>query len=176
MGRTTYVGPVRSLGGFYAQGPDAVLNIADATNTLSPTVAGHAGRLIKINDGSLTVTLPTIDATADGTSSGPSTDPNNANNQGTTFHFYVETVASALIFQTDGTDKFYGGILMHDADDDSVFGFSPAATNDVMTLNGTTTGGIVGTLVKFTVLTTAKYLVEGVVLGSGIIATPFSDS
>lgn len=177
MSRTTFTGPVRSLGGFYTQGPATVVNVPDATNTLTLTVADHAGRIIKTNDASLILTLPTISAAADPVSSGPAADPNNPNNQGASFYIFIETTATAVAIKTDGTDKFVGSVSLIDTDSSgAMFGYAPGASNDVINLNGTTQGGIAGSWVKITALTTAKYLVEGVLLASGVPATPFADA
>ena len=54
--------------------------------------------------------------------------------------------------------------------------FVPAATNDVISMNGTTTGGIANSYVEVTALATAEYMVQGVLIGSGTVATPFADS
>jgi hypothetical protein len=49
--------------------------------------------------------------------------------------------------------------------------------NDVLSMNGTTTGGIVGSVITVTALEAAQYLVHNtLILGSGTIVTPFSDS
>ena len=54
---------------------------------------------------------------------------------------------------------------------------SPAAANDVLSMNGTTTGGIVGSVITITALEEAQYLVHNtLILGSGAISTPFSDT
>jgi len=55
-------------------------------------------------------------------------------------------------------------------------GYAPGASNDVINLNGTTTGGISGTWVRITALKSLQYRVEGVLLGSGTVATPFADA
>ena len=55
--------------------------------------------------------------------------------------------------------------------------FQPASTNDVIRMNGTsTTGGDKNSYVQVTALATAEYMVQGVLIGSGTIATPFADS
>ena len=54
--------------------------------------------------------------------------------------------------------------------------FQPGATNDVISLNGGTTGGDKNSYVQVTALATAEYMVQGVLIGSGTIATPFADS
>lgn len=177
MAQTTFQGPVRSLNGFISTGPGNVVNIPDATNTLTLTVADHAGRIIKTNDASLILTLPTISAAANGASSGPGSDPSNPNNQGAEFYIFIETTASAVAIKTDGTDKFVGSLQMVATDAaGAMTAYAPGASNDVINLNGTTTGGIAGSWVRISALTTAKYRVEGVLLGSGAVATPFADA
>lgn len=177
MARTTFQGPVRSLGGFYSQGPNTVVNAPDGTNTLTLTVAANAGRTLRTNDATLIVTLPTINASADPASSGPGADPNTLNNIGATYRIYVDTTASALAIKTDGTDKFVGSLLMIDTDSSgAVTGYAPAASNDVINLNGTTTGGIAGSWIEITAVAALEYAVTGVLLGSGSVATPFADA
>ena len=177
MARTTFQGPVRSLGGFYTQGPNTVVNVPDATNTLTLTVADHAGRIIRTNDASLVLTLPTINASTDPVTSGPGANPDSVNNLGASFYVFVETAASALAIKTDGTDKFVGSVLMVDTDTaGATTGYAPAATNDVINLNGTTQGGIAGSWVKITAVDALKWMVEGVLLGSSTVQTPFADA
>jgi hypothetical protein len=177
MAQTTFQGPVRSLAGFYSQGPATVVNLANGTNTVTLDVATYAGKTIRTNDATLVITLPTINATANPVTSGPGQDPNTVNNVGTSYTFVVETAATALSIVTDGTDKFVGSMLMVDTDSSgAVTAFAPASTNDVITFNGTTTGGIAGTTVTVTVLAANKYMVTGVALASGSVVTPFADA
>lgn len=177
MSRTTFQGPVRSLGGFYTQGPNTSVNLADGTNTVTLDVANYAGRTIRTNDATLIITLPTIIATADPASSGPGADPSTTNNIGTTYRIFIETTASAVAIKTDGVDKFVGSILMVDTDSAGILvGYVPSATNDVINLNGTTTGGISGSWIEITTLAANKYAVSGILLGSGTVATPFADA
>jgi hypothetical protein len=177
MARTTFQGPVRSLAGFYSQGPDTVVNLANGTNTVTLDVATYAGKVIRTNDATLVITLPTINATANPTSSGPGQNPSTANNVGTTYTFVVETTATAVAIKTNGTDKFVGSLLMVDTDSSgATTGYAPAASNDVINLDGTTTGGIAGSTITVTVLAANKYMVTGVLLGSGSVATPFADA
>jgi len=177
MALTTFQGPVRSLNGFYAQGPGSVVNVANGTNTLSLTVAAHAGKVIRTNDATLILTLPAIVATADSASAGPGSDPNTLNNIGTTYTFVIETAATAVAIKTDGTDKFVGSLAIVATDAaGATTAYAPAASNDVINLNGTTTGGAAGSIITITALASLKYLVQGVLLGSGTIATPFADA
>lgn len=179
MARTTFQGPVRSLGGIYQQGPATVVEITSST-TLNPT--DHAGRIISVG-GSLaaavTLTLPAINVTANPTTSGPGQDPSTANNEGVTYTIWVPTTisTSSLKIGTNGTDKFVGSLLSVDTDSSgAVVGFTAGASNDFINLNGTTTGGVAGTWVQIVAIAANKYMVTGVVNGSGTVATPFADS
>lgn len=177
MALSTFEGPVRSLGGFYSQGPNTVINLPNNTNTITLDVPTYAGKLIRTNDATLVITLPTIVTTASAASAGPGVDPNTLNNVGTSYTFFIETAATTLNITTDGTDKFVGSLLMVATDAaGATTGYAPAASNDYIKLNGTTTGGIAGSWVRCTVLAANKYYVEGVLLGSGTVATPFADS
>jgi hypothetical protein len=109
--------------------------------------------------------------------SGPGQDPNTVNNVGTTYTFVIETAATAVAIKTDGTDKFVGSMMMVDTDSaGAVTAFAPAAANDVINLNGTTTGGRAGSTITVTVLAANKYMVSGVLLASGDVVTPFADA
>lgn len=176
MARTSFQGPVRSLGGFYTQGPDTVINLANGTNTVTLDVASYAGRVIRTNDATLVITLPSINTTANSPNNGPGTPPATLNNIGTSYTFFVETTGSALTIKTDGTDKFVGSLSLVDTDDAATLSYAPAASNDVITMNGTTTGGIAGSIITVTALAAAKYMVTGTVLASGTVATPFADA
>ena len=67
--------------------------------------------------------------------------------------------------------------IMIGVDDGSKKAFVPGATNDVITMNGSTKGGIVGSIVSFTAIDTATYLVHSsLLIGSGTIVTPFADA
>ena len=173
MANTTFDGPVRSKNGFINLGPGMTKSLT-ADTTL--TVQEHAGRILLLNDADGKFTLPSINVNADSAVAGPGSDPNNLNNIGASFYFYVETLATDLDIKTDGTDKFKGAILIG-VDDGAKKAFVPAATNDVITMNGTTKGGIVGSVVQITAIDTATYLVHNsLLIGSGSIETPFADA
>jgi len=179
MARTTFQGPVRSLAGIYQQGPATVVEVT-ASATLNPT--DYAGRIISVG-GSLAanvvLTLPAINVTANPTTSGPGQDPSTANNEGVTYTIWVPTTisTSSLKIGTNGTDKFVGSLLSVDTDTSgAMVGFTAAASNDFINLNGTTTGGVAGTWIQIVAIAANKYMVTGVVLGSGTVATPFADS
>ena len=179
MARTTFQGPVRSLGGLYQQGPSTIVAITSST-TLDPVA--HGGRIISVG-GSLaanvTLTLPAINTSANPSSSGPGQDPNTINNQGVVYTIWVPTTisTSSLKIGTNGTDKFVGTILGVDTDStNALVAYTAGSTNDFINFNGTTTGGVAGTWVQIFALAANKYVVNGIALGSGTVATPFADS
>lgn len=179
MARTTFQGPVRSLGGIYQQGPATVVAVT-ASVTLDPT--NYAGRIISVGGtlaSNIVITLPAINTSANPTTSGPGQDPSTANNQGVVYTIWVPTTiaTSSLKIGTNGTDKFVGSLLSVDTDSSgAVVGFTAGASNDFINLNGTTTGGVAGTWVQIFAIAANKYMVTGVVNGSGTVATPFADS
>ena len=168
MAQTTFSGPVRSLGGFISAGSTSVVSLT-ADTTL--TVASHAGKLLLTNDADGKFTLPSIVTTTPG----DPTDPGQLNNLGATFTFLVITAATDMDILTDGTDKFVGGLYLGKSDAAGKT-FISGASNDVITFNGSTKGGIAGTIVKVTAIGSAKYAVEGIVLASGTVVTPFADA
>lgn len=170
MSLTTFSGPVRSLGGFIGTGPGQTVNVPNGTNTLTLDVLNYSGKVITTNDATLVITLPATNAADDSTPSSP-------NNIGATFRIAIQTAATAVAIKTNGTDKFRGSVLMVDTDSSgAVSGYAPGATNDVINLDGTTTGGIAGSYVDVTVVEAGFYSVTGVLLGSGAVATPFADA
>jgi len=179
MAITTFDGPIRSLDGIYQQGPSTIVEIT-ASTTLDPVA--HGGRIISVG-GSLAanvvLTLPTINTSANVSSSGPGNDPNTANNEGVTYTIWVPTTisTSSLKIGTDGTDRFVGYVLSIDSDStDAARGFGAGANDDFINFNGTTTGGVAGTWVQIVAIAALKYMVTGVAVGSGTVATPFATS
>ena len=168
MAKSNFSGPVQSLAGFISAGNACVVSLTADT---SITVAAHAGKVLLCNDADGKFTLPSIVATAPGEDS----DPNQLNNLGSVFTFVVETAATDMDILTDGTDKFVGGTYtgVNDATGKT---FISGASNDVITMNGTTKGGLVGSIVQVTAMASAKYAVQGIILGSGTIVTPFADA
>jgi len=168
VAKTTFAGPVRSLAGFINAGSTGVVSLtADTTMT----VASHAGRLLLTNDADGKFTLPSIDVTTPG----DPTDSTQLNNLGATFTFLVITAATDMDILTDGTDKFVGGLYLGKSDAAGKT-FMSGGSNDVITMNGSTKGGIVGSVVTCYAAASAKYVVSGTVLASGTVVTPFADA
>ena len=179
MARTTFSGPVRSLGGFYQQGPNSVVAIT-ASTTLNPV--DHGGRILSVGGtlaANIVLTLPTINASTDPVTSGPGADPNTVNNEGVVYTIWVPTTiaTSSLKIATDTTDRFVGSVLSIDTDSSgAAVGFTAGANDDFINFNGGTTGGVAGTWVQIVAVAALKYMVTGTVLGSSTVATPFATS
>lgn len=179
MAQSTFQGPVRSLSGSYTQGPAAVVAIT-ASTTLNPT--DHAGRVLTVGGtlaSNVVLTLPAINTSSNPVTSGPGQDPNTLNNLGVKYTVWVPTTVatSSLKIGTNGTDKFVGTIMSVDTDTSgAMVGFTAASTNDFINFNGSTTGGVAGTWVEIVAVAANKYMVTGVALGTGTVATPFADS
>ena len=169
MAQTTFSGPIKSLAGFITAGVNSSVSLS-ADTTLN--VASHAGKIILLNDADGKFTLPSISSTTPS----DSTSPDQANNIGASFFFYVETAATDLDIKTDGTDKFVGAVIVA-INDSTKKAFVPGASNDAITMNGSTKGGIVGSVIKVTAIDTTTYLVhDSLLIGSGTIVTPFADA
>jgi len=182
MARSTFQGPLRSLGGIYQQGPAAVVEITTST-TLSPEA--HGGRIISVGGSlaaALTLTLPAINVSTNPTTSGPGQDPNTVNNEGVVYTIWVPTTISTSSLKIGVTaasgDLYVGAVMSIDSDSSgAVVAFSAnGSSNDFINLNGTTTGGVAGTWVQIVAIADDKYMVTGNVIGSGTVATPFADS
>jgi len=170
MAISTFDGPVRSLNGFYSQGPGNLLTLG-ATVTLS--VATHAGHTLLV-PATCAITLPTIVTTADPVTSGPGNDPNTLSNLGVEFNLFFNVISAGATAQTvtcGGSDKFVGTLGVTS----TVYNAFAAVTSTIITLNATTTGGAArGSQINITALAANLWSVNGVLVGSGTAATPFS--
>ena len=170
MAISTFDGPVRSLGGMYNQGPSNQVTLG-ATVTLS--VATHAG-LICLVPATCAITLPTIVTTANAATSGPGNDPNTLNNLGVQFRLFFNVISAGASAQTvtcGGSDKLVGTLGVTS----TVYNAFASVTSTIITLNATTTGGAArGSFISLIPLAANLWSVNGVLVGSGTAATPFS--
>ena len=159
MAQTNFSGPVASAGGFM---PGASSVVAHTAATLSVTEAAHSGRLITVAkaDGT-TITLPAATGT------------------GAEYAFIVTTAitSNSLVVQVaSASDVMVGAAtaigLSTEADESAAF--VTAADSDTITMNGTTTGGLVGTKIVLRDIASGSWVVEVLSVGSGTLATPFS--
>ena len=170
MAISTFDGPVRSLGGMYNQGPSNQVTLG-ATVTLS--VATHAG-LICLVPATCAITLPTIVTTENAATSGPGNDPNTLNNLGVEFRLFFNVISAGASAQTvtcGGSDKLVGTLGVTS----TVYNAFASVTSTIITLNATTTGGAArGSFISLIPLAANLWSVNGVLVGSGTAATPFS--
>jgi hypothetical protein len=112
--------------------------------------------------------------TADPATSGPGSDPNTLSNLGVEFILFFNAISAGASAQTvtcGGSDKFVGTLGVTS----TVYNAFAAVTSTIITLNATTTGGAArGSQVNITALAANLWSVNGVLVGSGTVATPFS--
>ena len=107
---------------------------------------------------------------------------------GMEFEFLVTTTITsnnAKIITNSSSVFLLGEVLMYTTATASPAGFAfNGSTHVACTMNGTTTGAIIGTRIKVTALpttsatatTSTQWFIEGAIVGSGIIATPAATS
>ena len=128
------------------------------------TIAEHAGRTLLLGEvggnAALTLTLPAATGT------------------GAVYKFIVSVTNTSnyKIQVADATDTIDGIMLYLDEDGTAITGFPTVAASDTITLNGGTTGGIVGDYLELIDIATNQYHVRGVmrVAAGANPATPFS--
>ena len=133
----------------------------DATYAITATESGTVFVLAKA-DG-ITFTLPTAAI-------------------GLTYEFFVSTSCTSNNYgvDTDGTDNFEG--VMINIDKDQAYTSTEAlqaiciasGTQTHIDLNGSTTGGLVGSRFSVTAINTDRWLVEGMLHGDSNVTTCFS--
>jgi hypothetical protein len=135
--------------------------VAAAGATLAVTEALHDGKIITLDkaDG-MTVTLPA------------------ATGSGAVFTFVAGILMTAdCVIQvngTPGTDIMTGHSFLATATETTGVLFATAADSDTITLNGSTSGGLKGNVVRVVDIASGLYWVEAVGAASGAEVTPFS--
>jgi len=153
MAITTFSGPVRSLAGFIT-GTDGVSTVTDST--LAVTSASNGQTINLSRAAGITVTLPA------------------ATGSKAVYTFVVTTAVTTndYIIQVANASDTLNGLSSVGGTTGDVF--STVAASDTLTMNGTTTGGLVGSYVQVTDIAANEYLVSAALVGSGTPATPFS--
>jgi hypothetical protein len=128
------------------------------------TVTEHAGRTLLLGEvgGNALVTLTLPDATG----------------SGATYKFIVSVTNTSnyVIAVPDANNTIDGVMLYLDEDGTAVTAFPTVAASDTITLNGTTTGGVLGDYLEIVDIAADQYHVRGVmrVPAGSNPATPFS--
>lgn len=134
----------------------APVSITSATVTF--TANDHAFRAIVLDRAAgIAVTLPA------------------ATGSGDTYSMFVKTTfTGSSTVKVVGNDVMTGfAELLQDAAD-TVVAFETAADSDTITMNGTTTGGLLGTQIVLTDIAADLWAVSMVGAATGVEATPFS--
>lgn len=100
---------------------------------------------------------------------------------GTYFDFIVATTITsnaAKIITGTATELLIGNIMNVDTDTSNAVAAwtGNGSTHIAVSMNGTTTGGRIGMRLRFTCLSATAWIVDGIVAGSGVVATPFATS
>lgn len=137
----------------------AANGVVNATASLSLTAAEHAHRVVTANAAAgMTVTMP--EATGSGDSY---------------VVFCGTTISSnALVIAALTTDTIAGGVAL--SSDIAGVTMLAGGTDDKITMNGSTTGGVKGSWVRLTDVADGLWMVEGFLASTGDEATPFGSS
>lgn len=132
-----------------------------SAQSLSITEAAHDRKIIKLAaaTGAVDITLPAA------TGSGMEVD------------FIVTTTKTSNSYDimTSAAAQVMAGAMVTIKDStDQVNGFETGATSSKISLNGSTKGGIKGDRIKLVDVGTALWQVNGILIGTGTEATPFS--
>lgn len=130
------------------------VNITSAT-TLSPAL--HEGLVVCMNSATgFTVTLPAATGT------------------GNYFDVLVTTTVTSSnhVVKTGGSDTLVGTVQVSSTATNVSIGCQ--STNSTITMNGTTTGGLVGSWMHFVDIGTGTWYVDANIVASGTAATPVS--
>lgn len=131
------------------------VNVYTASHTL--TQALNAGKLNIFNvAGGMTFTLPAATGTGD------------------VYTFFVATTltSSGIIQAASSSDVILGGVSI--STDIAGVTMLSAATSDTITMNGTTTGGLLGSWLRLTDAASGQWMLEGFLKSTGAEGTPFS--
>lgn len=162
---TKFKNVLNATGGFEVNGvtlqfPGATQLVSVTAATVTLTAADHGGKLVALNRAAgVTVTLPA------------------ATGSGETFRIYVGTAVTSnadIIQVANASDTMVGHVLSTLAAGGTTFGETAGGTDDTITMNGTTTGGLVGSYVEITDWAANTWQVLGRLAGSGTLASALS--
>ena len=133
-------------------------NIVDCTaSTLTATADLHAGKIVTLNRAAgIVVSMPAATGT------------------GNVYKFFVGTTVTSNVYRINAltTDIIQGGVA-HSTDAGGV-AILAIPTADYISMNGSTTGGLIGTWIELTDVATGVWMCSGFVVSSGAEATIFN--
>jgi len=127
-----------------------------ASTTLDPDIHGNTVTSLNAAAG-LTVTLPA------------------ASGSGMVYDIFVGTTVTSnsyVIQVASASDVIQGGLGV--STDAAGVVIPTASTSDTITMNGSTTGGLIGSNLRLKDVASGVWSVSGVLLSTGVEATPFS--
>jgi hypothetical protein len=151
-----------TVGGISPYGIPAPVAVAAATTQLTMTAAAHANKVITFaSTGGLAITPPAATGT------------------GNIYTFFCTTTVTGGSVTIDAkagnaSDVFAGNALQFKSGTGSTT-YGTTATTNLLTFNGTTTGGILGDLIEMIDVGTHLWAIFISGQASGIVATPFSN-
>ena len=164
MATTKFRGVVNATGGFQVNSSPistmtfSKVDVTDSTLTVDATT--HGGKIVTLSRAAgITVTLPA------------------ATGSGIVYRFYVAiavTTNNDIIKVANASDTMVGTVLSTLAAGGTTFGETAGGTDDTITMNGTTTGGLIGSYVELTDWATNVWYVYGSLAGSGTLASSLS--
>ncbi len=129
-------------------------------STVTITKADHSGRVVILDRAAgVTATLPASTGSGD------------------KYRFYVKTTVTSngdVIEVANASDTMAGQITMGNTTGGAGWQEAAGGTDDTLTMNGTTTGGIIGSYVEVEDITENVWRVHGHLVGSGTLAAVFS--
>jgi len=129
-------------------------------STVTITAASHSGRAVTLNRAAgIAVTLPAAAGT------------------GALYTFIIGTAVtsnSTTIKVANASDTMTGTAYVVSDGAAAVLGYRTGASDDTITFNGTTTGGLKGDIVRVRDVATNLFAVEVLSAATGTEATPFS--
>lgn len=160
---STFSGPINSTYGFQQAGvPLSQPAVTVTSSTLTATSDSHAGALVLLDRAAgITVTLPAASGT------------------GAVYRFMVVTTVSSnstIIKVANASDTMVGWVSTATTTAGNGLHEAAGGTDDTITMNGTTTGGIAGSYIETQDVATNVWLVNGLLVGSGTLATSLSAS
>ena len=102
--------------------------------------------------------------------------------EGLHYDFFVKTAVTSNDYgiDTDATDNFEGCLVVIDKDQaysstEALQKVCPAAGSEVhIDMNGSTKGGLAGSRLKLVAINNDRWVVEGILVGDGNLASPLS--
>lgn len=155
----TSAGTTKRINADYLVGATSTPVDTTAT-TLTVTASQHAGRTITVSSAApIAITLPQATGT------------------GNRYRFNIRVAATGTahtIKVANATDVMSGMVVSHTTSSDAVIAYVATATDDTISLNGTTKGGVVGDWYEIVDIKTGFFQVMGHAAPTGSYATPFS--